>query len=209
MSPHVSVEQLSSYLDAELARRERDDLERHLDDCSSCRHRLEGLRRVVARLHRLEQQAPPADLASLVERRVAAEADRAGLRAQLERTVRTVFVQPSLTPVFGLVVALALILYLFSFAVARDRATGTRLVVPSAESSPSRQTVRMIEGRDFLRVDAVWVERGLGAAAPEAVLEFTADSPAPPALAPFARLGGRVRLAHEGHVVELVFSGSP
>lgn len=204
MSPHVSVEQLSSYLDAELARRERDDLERHLDDCPSCRHRLEGLRRVVARLHRLEQQAPPADLASLVERRVAAEAGRTGLGERLEETVRTLFVQPWLTPIFGLVVALALILYLFSFGVARNQAPGTRLVVPPAEFSPSGGSVRMIAGRDFTRTGGVWIERGLDAAAPAAVLDFS-SSAAPPELAPFAELGGRVRLAHDGRVVELIF----
>lgn len=203
MTVHASLEKLSSYLDAELASGARVELEAHLSDCSTCRHRLDGLRRVVARLERLEQQAPPAELALLVERRVAAEAGRDGLRERLEQTVKTFLVLPSLTPIFGLVVALALILYLFSFGLARHQAPGTRLVVPVSEPAPDAP--RMIAGRDFERVGDVWVERGLGAAQPEERLDFRGDSAPPTVLAPFAELGGPVRLAHEGRVIELVF----
>lgn len=200
MTVHVSLEQLSSYLDLELAEPERFGLEHHLNDCASCRGRLDGLRSVVARLERLEQQAPPSELAFLVERRVAAEADRLGLQGRLERTIKTLFIQPSMTPIFGLVVALALILYLFSFGVARQQIRGTRLVVPV---SPAAPVARMIAGREFIRTDGVWVERGLEPTAPVTVLELGVEIPVE--LLPFAGLGERVRLIQDGQVVEVVF----
>ncbi len=203
MTVHVSLEQLSSYLDRELAERDRVVLEDHLVDCPSCRGRLDGLRGVVQRLERLEHQAPPRDLAILVERRVAAEIARPTLQARVEETLKTVLIQPSLTPVFGLVVALALIFYLFSFGVARERQRGTRLVVPMAQSAPDA-SVRSVEGRPFDRVGGVWIERGLAADAPFEVLALDAVSDE---LAPFAELGGPVRLLHEGRIVEVPFAG--
>lgn len=205
MTVHATLEQLSSYLDRELAERERVGLEEHLDDCASCRGRLDGLRSVVSRLERLEQQAPPSDLVFLVERRVAAEAGRGGLQARVEETIKTFLIQPSLTPIFGLVVALALILYLFSFGVARQQQRGTRLVVPLNGAALELES-RTVDGRAFERLDDIWIERGLDAAAPVEVLEI--DGAPPAELAPFTSLGPRVRLLHEGRVVELVAAAS-
>lgn len=202
MTVHASIEQLSSYLDAELATRDRHALENHLSDCPSCRRRLNGLRGVVARLERLEQQAPPRDLSFLIERRVAAEAGRSGLRSRLEETVKTFLVQPSLTPAFGLVVALALILYLFSFGVARQQERGTRLVVPGPTSA---ETVRMVEGREFARSEEIWIERGLEGTPEVERLDLSGGGPIPDELAPFARLGSQVRLLYEGRAVLVVF----
>lgn len=205
MTLHASVDQLSSYLDAELAKRERAELEGHLQGCSSCRRRLAGLRGVATRLGRLERQAPPSHLAFLVERRVAAESNRGGLLERLEETARTFSLQSWLMPLFGLVVALTLIFYLFSFGVARQEAAGTRVIVPSAGSAPIDVPIETIDGREFRRVADGWLERGRSATeAPEQVLDFTVE-PAPPSLAPYAALGGRVRLVHEGRLVELVF----
>jgi anti-sigma factor RsiW len=202
MTVHVSLEQLSSYLDLEVAERERIGLEEHLHDCPSCRGRLDGLRAVVARLERLEQQAPPSDLALLVGRQVAAEADRSDLRSRLEQTLKTLFVQPSLTPVFGLVVALALILYLFSFGVARHQGRGTRVVVPPTVPAVD-PGLRTVAGVEFTLADGIWIERGLDPSAPFRVLELSGEVPSE--LVPFAELGARVRLMHRGEPVELIF----
>lgn len=203
MTVHASLEQLSSYLDAELAKRERAELEGHLSDCPSCRRRLDGLRGVVARLERLEQQVPPRDLSFLVERRVAAETGRDGLRNRLEETVKTFLVQPSLTPVFGLVVALALILYLFSFGVARHQERGTRLVVPGP--ALQTETVRTVAGREFTLSAGVWIERGLERASSLELLDLSNGETIPDELAPFAQLGPQVRLSYRGRPVMVVF----
>ena len=206
MTVHASLEQLSSYLDAELVERDRVDVEEHLAECESCRSRLAGLRGVVTRLESLDHQAPPADLAFMVERRVAMEADRTGLRAGLEETVKTFMLQPSLTPIFGLVVALALIFYLFSFGVAREQATGTRLVVPPpvVESPAGPGATRTIEGREFRLSGELWIERGLEPTATLEPLDLTGET-VPPELAPFAELGGTVWLTYEGRAVAIVF----
>ncbi len=203
MTVHASLEQLSSYVDAELGKRERDQLENHLSDCASCRGRLDGLRSVVARLERLEQQAPPQELSFLVERRVALEADRRGLGSRLEEMVKTFFVQPWLTPIFGLVVALALILYLFSFGVARNQQRGTRLVVPAPVVES--EMVRMIEGREFTLSGEIWIERGLEQATAVELLDLRGTEAIPAELAPFAGLGPRVRLSHDGRPFMVIY----
>ncbi len=88
---------------------------------------------------------------------------------------------------------------------------------------------RVVAGRSFDRVDGVWVERGLAGAAPTARFDLTGrraprpegagpagtaelSGPAAPAaaepdprLAPFAVLGGPVRLELDGVVVEAIF----
>lgn len=206
MTVHTSLEQLSSYLDAELVERERVDVEEHLSECDSCRSRLAGLRGVVTRLESLDHQPPPADLAFLVQRRVALEADRTGLRAGLEETVKTFMLQPSLTPIFGLVVALALILYLFSFGVAREQAGGTRLVVPPPLSEPvPGPAIRTIDGREFRLSGELWIESGLEPVTTVEALDLTGAEAVPPELAPFAELGGTVWLTYEGRAVAVVF----
>ena len=202
MTVHASLVRLSSYLDSEMVERDRLELEGHLEGCPSCQQRLDGLRGVVARLERLEHKAPPQDLAVLVERRVALEAERIGLGRRLEETFKTFLVQPSLTPVFGLVVALALILYLFSFGVARHSARGTRLVVPSSAQPVAR--VVTVAGREFVSVEGVWAERGLESTAAVEVLDYRMVE-APAELRPFAELGGPVRLTYRGRPVEVLF----
>jgi hypothetical protein len=204
MTVHASLERLSSYLDAELVESERRALEEHLSDCPTCRHRLSGLQGVVARLERLEQQAPPQELSFLVERRIAAEKDRTTLSSRLEDTVKTFLVQPSLTPVFGLVVALALILYLFSFGLARRQEGGTRLVVPVTDSVAAAEAPRVVNERTFELEDGVWVERLLDGA-PVEVLDFSAGQAVPPELEAYQVLGERVRLELDGRAVELIF----
>jgi anti-sigma factor RsiW len=207
MTVHASLERLSSYLDAELAERQRLELEEHLTECASCRHRLAGLQSVAGQLRRLEQQAPPQELGFLVERQVAAERDRQTLGGRLEQSLKTFLVQPSLTPVFGLVVALALILYLFSFGVARRQQGGTRLV-PVFESATPVAESRTVAGRTFDSVEGIWVERGLDPAVPVEVVDLRSGALQQPELEVFRELGTRVRLRFEGRVVEAIFSPS-
>lgn len=205
MTVHASLEQLSGLLDSELVESQRHELEDHLTRCPSCRHRLAGLRSVVARLERLEQQAPPRELGFLVERQVAAESAHPSLSARLEETVKTFLVQPSLMPVFGLVVALALILYLFSFGLAQRHQGGTQLVVPSVESTAPAAESRTIGGRVFDYAEGIWIERGLDPAAPVEILNLANGEPVPPELAAYGELGPRVRLRLGDRVVEAVF----
>ena len=66
--------QLSDYLDGELADEARDALEHHLEGCAECREALAGLRRVVARARDLEDRPPAGDLWPGIAERIGARA---------------------------------------------------------------------------------------------------------------------------------------
>jgi anti-sigma factor RsiW len=63
-----AVEFMSDYLDGSMRRRDRKRLERHLENCDTCREYLEQLREVVAATGRVEvEELPPETLDGLVE----------------------------------------------------------------------------------------------------------------------------------------------
>lgn len=208
MTRHANVELLSSYLDAELNGSETAAVEEHLGSCEQCRRRLEGMRRVVARLAGLERAAPPSHLGRLVERRVRLESGRPTLLRSIELALGRMPLQSTLAPLFALVLALAVIIYLFAYGLDRDRAAGTRVIL-----NPEVRAVvesRQIEGRTFDRTGDTWVERGLVADEDVRVVDLRPGSGEPAIanrgdLEPFAQLGGRVRLQLAEEVIEVVF----
>lgn len=221
---HATVEQLSAYLDAEVSERERRRVDEHLRGCESCRQRLAGLRSVAAGLRGLEAGRPPAELGYLVERQVAAAGPQQTLSERLESTARRLRLQPVLAPVFGVVLALAVILYLFAAGVARDRERPTRLIIgpsagaadegePAAPAAAPRPPARVaaplesreVAGRLFDRAGEWWVERGLPEGTEVERLEAVAlDPEAAAALEPFRDLR-RARLLHHRRVVEVIY----
>jgi anti-sigma factor RsiW len=58
MSTHPDPEQLSAYIDGELADADRDELEQHLTGCSECSATLRGLRATVADMRALPSPTP-------------------------------------------------------------------------------------------------------------------------------------------------------
>jgi hypothetical protein len=58
MSTHPDHEQLSAYIDGELAGADRDDLEQHLTGCSDCSSTLRALRATVADMRALPSPVP-------------------------------------------------------------------------------------------------------------------------------------------------------
>ena len=82
---HAPVEMLSSYLDGELSRERRLRVERHLQGCEECRHRLEGLHRVVQRLEGLGRISPIPYLEQQVLQSAASREQEESLRDRLER----------------------------------------------------------------------------------------------------------------------------
>lgn len=117
---HPSVERLSTYLDERLVEAERRRLESHLEECSECHQRLQGMRRVMQRLETLDQQAPPPHLGLLLRRLAAQQATRPTLVDKLEKGARRFTVQATVAPVFAVVLALALIIYLLSWGIHRQ-----------------------------------------------------------------------------------------
>src|SRR5881392_514971 len=64
------TDQLSEYLDGDLAAPERTTLEAHLASCDGCRTTLEELRRVVTNARALDDRPPAADLWPAVAARI-------------------------------------------------------------------------------------------------------------------------------------------
>ena len=119
MSSHLAIELLSSYLDEEVTTRQLRLVEDHLDDCAECRSTLEGLRSVAQSVRRLESVAPPSTLGVATERRLRIAALEEARGLDIERSLGRWLKQPVLAPVFAIVLALAAILYLFAYGVAR------------------------------------------------------------------------------------------
>src|SRR5687768_10492800 len=72
MVRHLSSEQLSTYLDGEVAFHESLEIEGHLAACAECRDRFESMQRTVSGVWRLERAAPPPGLSTRVRAEVAA-----------------------------------------------------------------------------------------------------------------------------------------
>ncbi len=70
MSAHRLQQQLSAYLDGELAPDEMAEVRRHLSDCLTCQEELEGLRLVKSTLAGLKQPELPADFVAGVWERI-------------------------------------------------------------------------------------------------------------------------------------------
>ncbi len=176
---HLSPERVSAYLDRELPLGERRRLDLHLQSCSECRRRLDGLRGTVGRLAALPRSAPPPALAERVRWGVIGE--------RLEPERRRLF-GARLASGWGGWVALgsALVLALavgfaHDFATARSRSLALkppREVVTVSEQGFLFQprTTSMAAGRTFVWNEDLWVEEGVAAASPRRTV--LASSPA-------------------------------
>jgi anti-sigma factor RsiW len=218
MTHHSSVEQLSIYLDDRLAEPERHRLEDHIEECEDCRRRLEGMRRVVRGLERLERTASPPQLTQQIEHRIGLEVGHDGLLERVERRLNLMMAQPSILPTFALVVALAAIVYLFADGLERHRQRGVPVILEPPVGNVAATENRSAEGRVFEMRDGVWREAGSEGASPARVLDLTTQDTAArwierfPELEPLSHeLDGRVvlRLDEEWVEVLLPARGSP
>jgi hypothetical protein len=154
MSRHCSLEVLSSFVDRELEKAKQKWVEEHVSRCTECSDRLAGLAQVVRQLQRLEGVSPPPTLGLRLERRIRLERRKKGLATLLEKEAGRWLKQPVLAPLFAIVLALGIILYLFAVGVGHQEARTTRLVI--AEGT---EEIPFEEGE------------GQGAEVPEKVLE--------------------------------------
>ena len=164
MTAHPEVEILSTYLDRELSRPERCQVEEHLERCEDCRQRLSSLQRVVGDLQALERLAPPPHLGAHLHRLASLEASQPTLIRRLEHRASRFILQPFIAPIFAIVMALILIIYLLSWGLHRQ-ATGRIPVHLEPErtriESPEVESPQQIAGRAFRFDDGVWGETTL------------------------------------------------
>jgi len=214
MTAHPDVETLSTYLDRQLSRLERTRVEEHLEGCDDCRECLVGLEKVVGRLRALERQAPPSHLGAHLHKLASLQATEPTLMRRFERGVARVNLQSSIAPVFAVVVALILIIYLLSWGLHRQ-ATG-RIPVhlesqTTAVEGSGVESHQQVAGRTFDLYEGVWIEQGLE---DRPVVEVLGDTDSRvqnwlaenPELKAIDTLGGSVRLAIDGRVVEIRYA---
>jgi hypothetical protein len=136
---------LSSFVDRELEEGKRKWIEEHVSRCTECSDRLAGLERVVRQLQRLEGVSPPSTLGLRLERRIRLERRKRGLATLLEKEAGRWLKQPVLAPVFAIVLALGVILYLFAVGVGHQGARTTRLVIgEGSEEIPPEEGERQV-----------------------------------------------------------------
>ncbi len=207
-SSHATVELLSAYLDRQLREPEAGALEAHLEQCEECHGRLEGLREVVNNLRRLDRRDPSPELEKAVARRIALAGDPPGLLDRFESQLSIFTRQSPLLPMFGVVMALAVFIYLFAVAVDRSRSSLTPVVfdVPAPAASVGEQ--QELAGRTLVWRGEAWVEQGVSAEAASRTLELDSDAgrravAERPELAELAELGAPAVIELAGEVVEI------
>lgn len=223
---HLTVEELSIYLDRRLGDQARRQVESHLGRCQRCTDRLRGLQRVVAHLESVQHLAPPPEVDIAVRQVAALEMNRPRLWQLLERHAQRFTLQSSVLPIFAVVISLVLIAYLLSWGVYRQNRRGIPVILESGptvldgESSGTQtsddhgvdaESARRLAGRWLDQHGDLWIERGLGSQDP--VRSLPASDPVvqgwlerEPELGELARLGGKVRIRRAGEVWEIDFS---
>ena len=122
MTAHPETELLSAYLDREVVERESRRVEGHLSECLRCQQRLDGLREVVAKLHRVESARFPRFLYDQIPHRISLESRPQGLVDRFENRLRRFYFPESSIPLtFGLVISLVVVVYFFVWGADRVR----------------------------------------------------------------------------------------
>jgi hypothetical protein len=182
MNRHISVEQLSAYLDSELGFAGMRQLEAHCAACPECGARLASMRRVVTGLGRVERAALPPGLHQQIRRQVVQEIPAYGMRKVLQSLRFMLFpLQPGLQTAAAMGLALVVGLFAVTHSVvepvpappAKEVAKEEVTVEPGA--SDWKPTISRVAGRDFILTEDGWVQSGLERTVPAAHVD--ANSP--------------------------------
>ncbi|HEX6862526.1 MAG TPA: zf-HC2 domain-containing protein [Thermoanaerobaculia bacterium] len=226
MNRHVTIEQLSAYLDRELGFVEMRQLDAHFEACPACGARLASMRRTLQGLARVERLAPPPVIARQIRSRIAAEsAVPPSPVRRLLRLVSTLPHQPALRTSLAMGLTLVVSLFLVTHNVERE----SRSLMPAVSPEPQAvvetylgvpplglpPTTSEIAGLGkFLWTDEGWVQRGLEGERPEAMVDV--GSPEGKALLTrYTNLellvadGSTVVLRYNLETVELRAAGTP
>jgi hypothetical protein len=201
MNRHVSAEQLSAYLDAELGYSEIRQIENHCSSCKECGERLDSMQRVVSGLGRLERATPPLALRQQIRQQIAAQPPAPSLDRALN-SFRLLFfpIRPALRT--AAVMGLALVMGAFVFrheseGLPPTPGPGQELVTvePGAQLG-QLLTTSEVAGREFIWTDDGWIQKGLEGQTP--VARMDAGSPQ-----------GRALLTRYSDLQLLLEDGSP
>lgn len=225
MNRHVTIEQLSAYLDRELGFVEMRQLDAHFEACSACGARLASMRRTLQGLARVKRLAPPSFVAQQIRSRIAAEsAVPPSPVRRLLRLVSALPLQPALRTSLAMGLTLVVSLFLVTHGVERESRNLTPPVLPEPQTIvetylgdtkfPLPPTTSNVAGREFVWTDEGWVQSGLEGERPEAQVDI--GSPEGKALlTQYSDLellvadGSTVVLRYNLETVELRASGKP
>src|SRR5436305_5848901 len=211
---HVSIEDLSAYLDSELGLAEVRPLEAHCAACAECGVRLASLRRVVHGLGGAQRAELPAALRQQIRRQVQTAPPERGLRPALEWLRVLLFpVGPTLRT--SAAMGLALVVALFAanhgvgdgFLRTEPQPRQEVLTVETHLGTPTLTSVlpttSEVAGRKFVWTDAGgWVQSGLEWKTPETLL----DAHSPQGRALLTKYSGLRLLLADGSSVVLRYN---
>ena len=208
MSAHLESELLSAYLDEELRDNEQRRVQVHLESCDHCQQRLDGLRRVVARLHSVGAAAVPPFLPSTLPQRISLQERPESLLDRVEARLGRMYVPKASIPlIFALVVTLAAVVYVFAWSVHRAQ-TPQDVGAASGEGVVPRGAPVELGDRTFEFVGDGWRQIGLPDGPARSVTgdseEGRAVLAAHPGLEALLQGAGSVALRWEGEPLLLV-----
>jgi hypothetical protein len=182
MNRHVSAEQLSAYLDAELGYSEIRQIDSHCSSCQECGERLEAMQRVVSGLGRVERTAPPPALRQQIRQQIAARPPAPSFERALTAFCLLVF--PILPTRSALRMAAVMGLALTVGVVALNHEAeglppvpgpGQEVVTVEPGAQLGLPTTSHVAGRQFFWTDDGWIQNGLVGQTP--VARVDAGSP--------------------------------
>ncbi|HKI03050.1 MAG TPA: zf-HC2 domain-containing protein [Thermoanaerobaculia bacterium] len=169
MNRHLSIEQLSAFLDSELGVVEMRQLEAHCAGCPDCGARLASMRRVVAGLGRADRAVPPPALSQQIRRQVMKEIPAHGMRRTFQSLRFFLFpLGPGLRTASAMGLALVVSLFAVSHGFVgngfphHEPGPGLEVVTVKAGAPYGMLlTTSEVAGRQFIWTEAGWVQRGL------------------------------------------------
>lgn len=203
MNRHVSTEQLSAYLDAELGYSEIRQIENHCAACKECGARLDAMQRVVSGLGRVERATPPLVLRQQIRQQIAVQPPAPGFERALNAAYLFFFPILPLRPALRLAAVMGLALVVGIFALHHESeglppalGPGQERVTVELGAQIGQPTTSEVAGRQFFWTDDGWIQKGLVGQTPAARVD--AGSPQ-----------GRALLTQYSELRLLLKDGSP
>jgi hypothetical protein len=203
MNRHVSTEQISAYLDAELGYSEIRQIENHCSACKECGARLEAMQRVVSGLGRVERAAPPPVLRQQIRQQVAVQPSAPSLE-RAYNSVRLLFfpIRPALRTAAAMGLALVVGIFILHHEIEGLPAAaqpGQEVVTVEPGAQPGPPTTSQVAGRKFFWTDDGWIQKGLEGQTPVAHV----DAGSPQGRALLTRYSDLKLLLEDGYPVVL------
>lgn len=203
MNRHVSTEQLSAYLDAELGYSEIRQIENHCAACKECGARLDAMQRVVSGLGRVERAAPPPALRQQIRQQIAVQPPTPSFQRALN-SFRLLFfpIRPALQTavVMGLALVVGIVaLHHEAEGLPPTPRPGQEMVTVVPGAQLGQPTTSHVAGRNFIWTDDGWIQTGLVGETPDTHV----DAGSPQGRALLTRCSGLQFLLVEGDPVVL------